>query len=434
MFKAIAYIALAVLLFSCKKSASPPPVTPPVKPPVTPPAKTLGITAISPTSGPDSTSVTITGGGFGTTAANDSVLFDGHPASISSINDSVLVALVPLRAGTGSVLVKTGGKTATGPVFTYVYTYIVTTLAGGVPGDADGTGTAAKFNDPFGIACDTAGNVIVADAGNSKIRMVTPAGVVTTVAGSGTPGFNDGAASTAEFKVPPAVAVDGLDNILVGDVYNYKIREINTAGIVSTVAGTTLGETDGPVATAQFDSPAWLAEDSSGKIYVCDAHYIRVISGGNVSTLYDGYNYSSTLVSFTAVAVGPDKTLYLLDDFGANVFSLTTAGVFAVLAGNGILTYLDGPAASASFSSAKGLSVDAAGDILVADQANQRIRLISSGGAVSTIAGSGTAGEVDGKGVAAQFYYPSAVAVDKQSGTIYVLEPMSNRIRKITVQ
>jgi DNA-binding beta-propeller fold protein YncE len=244
----------------------------------------------------------------------------------------------------------------------------------------------------------------------------------------------NGAASTAEFLDPPAVAVDPMDNILVGDAFNYKVREISTAGLVSTVAGTTQGEMNGPVSSAQFDSPTELAEDAGGNIYVCDAHYIRVISGGSVSTLYDGHNYSSQLVSFTSIAIGPNNNLILLDDDGLNVFSLTTGGVFSVLAGTGIASFQDGPAASAYFSSATGVCVDAKGDILVADEANQRIRLISPAGIVSTIAGSGTAADMDSTGTAAAFYYPHGIAVDNKSGNIYVLEPMSNRIRKITVE
>jgi hypothetical protein len=433
MRKIFLAIGLTLLSLACKESGPSMPITPPVTPPVTPPATALGVKAISPTSGPDSTSVTITGGGFGTTAANDSVLFDGHLASISTINDSVLVALVPLGAGTGAVLVKTGGKTATGPLFTYVYTYTVTTLAGGVLGDADGTGTAAKFNDPFGIACDTAGNVIVADDGNNKIRMVTPAGVVTTIAGSGMPGFKDGPASMAEFLDPPSVAVDPNNNVLVADVYNYKIRKIS-GGNVSTVVGSTFGEVNGPVATAQFEFPGWLTVDAGGNIFVADGLYIREISGGSVSTLFNAASLGSSFTTFIGIAVNQGDTLYLTNFPGDYVYSLTGAGVFSDLAGSGLLTYEDGTGSAASFSSCKGLTVDGHGNVLVADEANQRIRMITPGGSVTTVAGSGTGVDQDGTGSSAGFYYPEAVAVDKKSGTIYVLEPMSNRIRKITVQ
>jgi hypothetical protein len=352
---------------------------------------------------------------------------------IVSVNDTVMVVRVPAGAGTGPVSVETGGKTKVGPVFTYQYTYTVSTFAGGTRGDLDATGTAAEFNDPYGIWVDTAGNVIVADDGNNKIRMVTPAGVVTTVAGTGSPGFKDGSASMALFLDPPAVAVDPMNNILVGDAFNYKVREIS-GGMVSTVAGTTSGETNGPVSGAQFYSPTWIAADSADNIFVCDAYYIREISGGMVSTIYNGHNYTTTLNVFTSIAIGPGDLLYLLDDYGANVFTLTTGGVFNVLAGSGILSYGDGVGSAAYFSSATGLSVDAHGNVLVADMANSRIRMVTPGGTVSTIAGSGGQSDLDGPGATAQFYYPHSVAVDKKSGIIYVLEPMSNRIRKITVE
>jgi hypothetical protein len=428
--------ALIATIFatSCKKSGSPSSPTGPTGPtgPTSPTTPT--ISSAAPDSGVYNTTVIITGTNFSTTTSNDIVSFNGTTATVSAATATQLTVTVPKGAGSGTIKLTIGSNTITGPAFTYLYTYTVSTFAGSTPGDFNATGTAAEFNDPYGIAVDTNGNVIVADDGNNKIKTVTPAGVVSTMAGSGTPGFMNGAAGTAEFLDPPSVAVDPMNNILVGDAFNYKVREISMAGMVSTVAGTTLGEMNGPVSSAQFDSPTGLAEDAGGDIYVCDAHYIRVISGGSVSTLYDGYNYSSQLVSFTSIALGPNNNLILLDNDGLNVFSLTTSGVFSVLAGTGIASYQDGPAATAYFSSATGVCVDAKGDILVADEANQRIRMISPAGIVSTIAGSGTPVDQDGAGTAAGFYYPHGIAVDNKSGNIYVLEPMSNRIRKITVE
>jgi hypothetical protein len=414
------FLILSLIATGCGKSGSPSSPTGPTGPtgPTTP-----TITSITPDSGGYNTTVTITGTNFSTTTTSDNVTFNGTAATVTAATATQLTVSVPVGAGTGAIKLTIGSSTITGPTFTYLYTYTVTTLAG----------TSAGFNDPYGIAVDTAGNVIVADDGNNKIKMVTPAGVVTTVAGSGTPGFMNGAAATAEFLDPPAVAVDPMDNIFVGDAFNYKVREI-TAGTVSTFAGTTVGESNGAVSTAQFDSPTWMAIDGSENMFVCDAHYIREVSSGSVSTLYDGHNYSSLLVSFTAIALKANDTLVLLDDDGANVFQLTPSGTFSVLAGTGSLGYFDAPAALAQFSSATGIAVDANGNILVADEANQRIRLISPAGIVSTIAGSGAIGDVDSTGTAAEFYYPHGIAIDKKSGNIYVLEPMTNRIRKITIK
>jgi hypothetical protein len=332
------------------------PVQPPPQPPPSPP--------YPPDTGAYNTTVTITGTNFSTTTTSDIVSFNGNPATVSAATATQLTVTVPKGAGTGTIKLTIGSNTITGPTFTYLFTYAVSTLV------------STGFNDPFGIAVDTAGNVIVADDGDNQIKMVTPAGVVSTIAGSGTPGFMNGAAATAEFLDPPTVTVDPMDNIFVGDAFNYKIREISS-GTVSTFAGTTLGENNGGVATAQFDSPTWLAIDGSENVFVCDAHYIREISGGSVSTLYDGHNYSSQLVSFTGIALKPADTLVLLDNIGANVFQLTPAGTFSVLAGTGSPGYYDAPAASAQFSSATGVAIDANGNILVADEANQRIRMIS---------------------------------------------------------
>jgi hypothetical protein len=417
----IALFAMIFFIASCSKSGSSSGPSGPTGPtgPTTPSTPT--ITSVSPDTGAYNTTVTITGTNFSTTTTSDIVSFNGNPATVSAATATQLTVTVPKGAGTGTIKLTIGSNTITGPTFTYLFTYAVSTLV------------STGFNDPFGIAVDTAGNVIVADDGDNQIKMVTPAGVVSTIAGSGTPGFMNGAAATAEFLDPPTVTVDPMDNIFVGDAFNYKIREISS-GTVSTFAGTTLGEDNGGVATAQFDSPTWLAIDGSENVFVCDAHYIREISGGIVSTLYDGHNYSSQLVSFTGIALKPADTLVLLDDFGANVFQLTPSGTFSVLAGTGSVGYYDAPAASAQFSSATGIAIDANGNILVADQANQRIRMISPAGIVSTIAGSGAAADMDGTGTAAEFYYPHGIAVDKKSGNIYVLEPMSNRIRKITVE
>ncbi len=410
-----------LLATGCGKSGSPSGPSGPTGPtgPTGPSAPT--ISSAAPDSGAFNTTVTITGTNFSTTTTNDIVSFNGAAATVSAATATQLTVTVPKGAGTGAIKLTIGTNTITGPTFTYEFTYTVSTFA------------ATGFDEPFGIAVDTAGNVIVADDFHDQIKMVTPAGVVTTVAGSGTGGFMNGPAGTAEFLDPPSVAVDPMDNILVGDAFNYKIREISS-GTVSTLAGTTSGHMDGSVATAQFFSPDFLTVDAADNVFICDAHYIREVSGGNVSTLYDGHTYSSTIVAFTSIALKSADTLILLDDLGANVFQLTPSGTFTVLAGTGSAGYYDAPAASAQFSSATGLAVDANGNILVADEANQRIRMISPAGMVSTIAGSGTAADVDGNGTAASFNNPHGIAIDKKSGTIYVLEPTTNRIRKITVE
>ena len=149
---------------------------------------------------------------------------------------------------------------------------IVSTLAGsGAFGDADGTGTAASFNYPISVAVDSSGNVYVADTNNNKIRKITPAGVVSTLAGSGAAGYTDGISNTASFNSPIGVAVDSHGNVYVADTGNHKIREITTAGVVFTLAGSGAnGDDDGSGTTAAFYNPTGIAVDSSGNIYVSD--------------------------------------------------------------------------------------------------------------------------------------------------------------------
>lgn len=157
---------------------------------------------------------------------------------------------------------------------------VVTTLAGdGTAGYQDGTGTAAKFKNPSGLTLDLDGNIIVADRLNNRIRKITPAGVVTTVAGSGTSGLQEGDALTAKFADPYGVVVDAGGNILVAELTNARIRQITPAGQVSTLAGSSAGFADGLSNTAKFNQPTDLAVGSDGKIYVAEVtnHRIRMI-------------------------------------------------------------------------------------------------------------------------------------------------------------
>ena len=164
---------------------------------------------------------------------------------------------------------------------------MVSTLAGSASGYTDGTGTSAKFNYPSGVAVDGAGNVYVADYNNHRIRKITTSGVVSTLAGS-TYGYTDGTGTSAKFKYPYGVAVDGAGNVYVADRYNHRIRKITASGVVSTLAGSTQGYTDGTGTSAQFAYPFGVAVDGAGNVYVADEsnHRIRKItlSAGSAET------------------------------------------------------------------------------------------------------------------------------------------------------
>ena len=172
---------------------------------------------------------------------------------------------------------------------------VVTTLAGtaGQAGSADGTGTAARFNEPDGVAVDAAGNVYVADTNNDTIRKITPAGVVTTLAGTaGQAGSADGTGAAAQFNAPEGVAVDGAGNVYVADTGNDTIRKITPAGVVTTLAGTAgqVGSADGTGSAARFNDPDGVAVDGAGNVYVADTinDTIREITPAGVVTTLAG--------------------------------------------------------------------------------------------------------------------------------------------------
>ncbi len=324
---------------------------------------------------------------------------------------------------------------------------VVTTLAGSPTnaGFANGTGGAALFNEPQGVALDVAGNIYVGDTGNQMIRMVTAAGVVTTVAGSaGNYGSVDATGASAQFWGPQGIAVDSATNMYVADSFNNAIRKITSAGVVTTYAGTNAaaGGADGTGTAARFTFPQGVAVDGSGNVYVADSGNgaIRKITSGVVTTLagsasgnaVDATNNIARFYEPASAAIDNSGNTYVADTGNNTIRKITSAGVVTTFAGlAGSPGSADGTSA-ARFNGPQGVAVDASGTVYVADTANHTIRKITSGGTVSTLAGTvGTNGVVDGNGTAAQFNFPQGVAVDG-SGNVYVADTWNHTIRKIT--
>jgi len=315
----------------------------------------------------------------------------------------------------------------------------VTTLAGSTIGYADGTGAAAQFNAPRGVAVDASGNVYVGDAWNFLIRKVSPTGVVTTLAGS-TMGYADGTGAAAQFNVPRGVAVDASGNVYVADEWDHLIRKVSPTGVVTTLAGSTIGYADGTGAAAQFKFPAGVAVDASGNVYVADTGnaLIRKVSPtGVVTTLAgstmgyaDGTGAAAQFRVPEGVAVDASGNVYVADTGNALIRKVSPTGVVTTLAGS-TMGYADGTGAAAKFNVPRGVAVDASGNVYVADSQNHLIRKVSPTGVVTTLAGS-KKGFADGTGAAAQFIVPEGVAVDA-SGNVYVADTYGRRIRKITV-
>ena len=322
-------------------------------------------------------------------------------------------------------------------------TAVVTTLAGsGVAGSANGTGASATFNGPVGLAVDSAGNYYVADYGSHKIRKITPTGVVTTLAGSGTAGSADGTGSAATFNHPIGVAVDSQGNVYIAEYSSHKIRKVTTGGVVTTLAGTgAAGSADGSAAAATFYNPVGVAVDVYGNVYVGDynSNKIRKITtGGVVSTLagsgvagsVDGTGSSATFDHPQSVAVTMSGDV-IVSEIGNKIRKVTASGVVSTIAGSGTASAVDGIGVSATFNVPYGVAVDAAGNIYVADSVSNRIRKVTPSGLVSTLAGS-IAGNADGVGSSATFDNPEGICVDS-GGNVCVADYANNKIRKITL-
>src|SRR6266550_80461 len=327
--------------------------------------------------------------------------------------------------------------------------YSFTTFAGLPPGSANGTGSAARFNSPGGVAVDSAGNTYVADTVNSTIRKITPARVVSTFAGlAGSIGWANGTGSAARFNFPGGVAVDraGTGNIYVGDTGNFTIRQITPAGVVTTLAGShgVRGGTNGTGSAARFELPVGMAVDSAGNIYVADADpcTIRKITpGGVVSTFagsfakagsQDGTGSAARFNIPTDVAVDSSNKLYVADSNNCTIRRITPAAVVTTLAGLASPGHTNGTGSAARFDFPQGVAVDTTGKVYVADTVESAIRKITPTAVVSTFAGlPGTFGYVNGTGTAARFSFPRWLTVGALNN-VYVGDTFNFVVRKIT--
>ena len=270
---------------------------------------------------------------------------------------------------------------------------VVTTFAGqlGVSGIADGTGTGAQFNAPSGLAFDGSGNLFVADTGNNTIRKVTPSGAVLTFAGiAGSSGFADGAAGGAQFNSPLGIAVATNGDVFVADSGNHCIRRIS-GGTVSTFAGSPQiwGSADGTGTNAQFNGPVGLAFDARGNLFVSDANNdtIRKITTNGVVTTFaglagadgsvDGSLKSARFRSPASLAFEKRGDLFVADSFNQTVREISTNGIVSTVSGAaGVSGVNDGVNGTGKFYNPYGLAVTADGSLLVADSYNETVRVV----------------------------------------------------------
>ena len=312
--------------------------------------------------------------------------------------------------------------------------FTFSTLAGmaGNSGSNDGTGTGARFNVPTGLAVDGAGNVYVADAYNSIIRKITSFGVVSTIAGlAETTGSADGSGANARFTRPGGVALDGSGNIYVADSANSTIRKISTNGVVSTIAGVAgnVGTQDGVGTNARFYFPFQIGFDSLGNMFVSDPYNLnlRKITPNAVVSTVAGIQcgYGVTVDRFDNVYATRGG-----NGLGHAIWKVSASGTIITFAGMvGTAGSADGIGTSAQFSTPIGLASDAYGNVFVADKDNFTIRKITPGGTVTTVAGlAGNRGSTDGLGNSARFDQPFGVTLDAD-GNLYVADTYNHTIR-----
>lgn len=321
----------------------------------------------------------------------------------------------------------------------------VTTIAGDheETGAVDATGAAARFNTAFDIAFGPDGNIYVADWFNHAIRKVTPAGVVTTFAGTlGVSGFQDGTGTDALFFRPAGLDFDAAGNLYVSDGNNRVIRKITPAGVVTRVAGSAqFGHVDGPALDARFGTLRGLAVDkNTGDVYVADGfqHTIRKLTpAGQVVTVagvagqaqvVDGVGTNARFNFPRALAVDNSGNVYITEFSGHVIRKMTTSGVVTTIAGMPSSSgFSNGTGTDAAFSFPSGIDVDEKGVLYVADQSNTQVRRISPSGVVSTLAGrTGSTDYMDGLGTVATMR-PISLTLDAD-GNIYTCR---HTVRKI---
>lgn len=403
-----------------------------------PPA--TGLTSISPANGPKGTTVTFTGISFGADATKIKVFFnDVEAITVTLVSDTEITAKVPAGAFTGDVTLKVDVAEFNAGEFTYELSEaIVSYFAGsGEFGYKDGLKGEAQFSASYNLASDADGNIYVADNRSSAIRKITPDGMVSTLA-----------QDDALFSRPWGIVV----NHATGDVYvgsrNWDlITRVSPAGEITKFAGGGAGymdgQADGTGEQAMFNNPFGLAIDKDGNLFVADAknHLIRKVTpGGLVSTvagtpgesgLVDGSGGAAKFNYPSGIDIDADGNMYVGDKNNHVIRKVTPSGVVTTLAGSGEAGFADATGAAAQFNGPWQLAFAADGNLYVHDQDNNRVRMVTLDGVVTTFAGTGVNGVDNGAAASATFYGEGVFATGLATVGYDIYVGGGNYVRKI---
>jgi sugar lactone lactonase YvrE len=359
------------------------------------------------------------------------------------------------RAGTYTLVATSGTlQPVTSAPFsitsTSAFVKITTVAGGGTNGLGDGgLATAAQLSAPVGVAVDAAGDLFIADRDHSRVREVTPSGTITTVAGNGTPGFSGdgGPATSAALSSPDAVTVDSFGDLFISDG-GTRVRRVSPSGVITTVAGNgTFGFSGdgGPATAAQLNGPFGLAVDGSGDLFITDRDNSRVrevTPSGIITTVagsgangFGGDGGPATAAALSGpqgVAVDAAGDLYIDDNFNYRVRRVSPSGVITSVAGSGTTGFSGdgGPATAAALDNPFGqLAVDTAGNLYIADIFNHRVRRVSPSGVITTVAGGGSGGD-GGPATGAALDAPDGMAVDA-AGDLFIGDRDDPRVREV---
>jgi sugar lactone lactonase YvrE len=320
----------------------------------------------------------------------------------------------------------------------------ISTVAGSDPfGDFSGDGgpaTAAALNNPTGVAATADGGYLIADASNARVRRVFPDGTITTVAGTGNYAFSGdgGPATAADLREPGGVALDAQGRVYIADTVNARIRMVDTNGIITTVAGTG--------ATNVLNHPHGVAIDSQGRVVIADTynHRIRRLDAGTLTTIAGtgafGYSgdggpaLSATLSTPYYVAVDSQDRILLSDLSNNRIRRIEVDNTITTMAGNGNASFSGdgGPATAAAINQPYKVATDAQDNVYIAEESSQRIRRVSAGGTISTLAGTDTPGNSGDAAAAtsAQLAFPLGVAAGP-GGVVVIADTNNNRVRRV---